>query len=161
MTRKTALVIGATGVSGRALVSHLEQRDDWSVIGVARKKPYFPTQARFLSLDLMDAASCNEGFKQASDATHVFYTAYRDHPVVAETRAPNTTMFTNALSAIEAAAKTLQHVCLVQGTKYYGQHLGPFKTPARETDPRPPIEHFYYDQQDLLMRRREGKAWSW
>jgi nucleoside-diphosphate-sugar epimerase len=70
-------------------------------------------------------------------------------------------MFTNALTAIDAAAKNLQHVCLVQGTKYYGQHLGPFKTPAKETDPRPPIQHFYYDQQDLLMRLREGKAWSW
>ena len=49
----------------------------------------------------------------------------------------------------------------VQGTKYYGQHLGPFKTPAKEDDPRPPIQHFYYDQQDLLMRLRQGKAWSY
>jgi nucleoside-diphosphate-sugar epimerase len=161
MSRKTALVIGATGVSGRALVSHLEQRDDWSVIGVSRKKPYFPTRARFLSVDLMDEASCRAGFQEAADATHMFYTAYADHPDVAQTRAPNTRMFTNALIAIEVAAKGLQHVSLVQGTKYYGQHLGPFKTPAQETDPRPPIQHFYYDQQDLLVRLREGKAWSW
>jgi nucleoside-diphosphate-sugar epimerase len=161
MSQKTALVIGATGVSGRALVNYLEQRDDWSVIGVSRKKPYFPTRARFLSVDLMDAASCREGFKDAAEATHVFYTAYADHPDIAQTRAPNTAMFTNALTAIDAVAKNLQHVSLVQGTKYYGQHLGPFKTPAKETDPRPPIQHFYYDQQDLLMRLREGKAWSW
>jgi nucleoside-diphosphate-sugar epimerase len=161
MSAKTALVIGATGVSGRALVSHLEQRDDWSVIGVSRKKPYFPTRARFLSADLMDEASCRAAFREAAGATHVFYTAYADHPDVAQTRAPNARMFANALSAIDAAAKGLQHVSLVQGTKYYGQHLGPFKTPAKETDPRPPIQHFYYDQQDLLMRLREGKAWSW
>jgi nucleoside-diphosphate-sugar epimerase len=161
MSRKTALVIGATGVSGRALVTHLERSDDWTVIGVSRKTPYFPTRARFLSVDLMDEASCRAGFREAADATHVFYTAYADHPDIAQTRAPNTAMFTNALTAIDAAAKGLRHVSLVQGTKYYGQHLGPFKTPAKETDPRPPIQHFYYDQQDLLMRLREGKAWSW
>lgn len=159
--KKTALVIGATGVSGRALISHLERQSDWDVIGVSRKKPYFETRARFLSVDLMDAANCREGFAAAADATHVFYTAYADDPDVKKTRVPNTRMFTNALTAIDACAKNLQHVSLVQGTKYYGQHLGPFKTPAKEDDPRPPIEHFYYDQQDLLVRTRQGKAWSY
>ena len=161
MIKKTALVIGATGVSGRALISHLERNDDWNVIGVSRKKPYFETRARFLSVDLMDEASCREGFKHAADATHVFYAAYADHPDVAQTRVPNARMFANAIPAIDATAKNLQHISLVQGTKYYGQHLGPFKTPAKEDDPRPPIEHFYYDQQDLLMRLRQGKTWSY
>src|SRR5882724_5970499 len=159
--QKTALVIGATGVSGRALISHLERQGDWNVIGVSRKKPYFETRARFLSVDLMDAASCRAGFREAADATHVFYTAYADAADVAKTRAPNARMFENALTAIDAAASNLQHVSLVQGTKYYGQHLGPFKTPAKEDDPRPPIEHYYYDQQDLLVRLRQGKSWSY
>jgi len=159
--KKTALIIGATGVSGRALISHLERQADWNVIGVSRKKPYFETRARFIPVDLMDEASCREGFSQAADVTHVFYTAYADDPDVAKTRVPNTRMFANALAAIDAAAKNLAHVSLVQGTKYYGQHLGPFKTPAKEDDPRPPIAHFYYDQQDLLMRTRAGKAWSY
>src|SRR5262245_23989285 len=161
MASKTALVIGATGMSGRALIGHLERDPDWDVIGVSRRKPYFETGARFLSIDLMDAASCREGFRDAAAATHVFYTAYADHPDIAQTRAPNVRMFANAIPAIEAAAESLRPISLVQGTKYYGAHLGPFKTPAKENDPRPPIEHFYYDQQDLLMRLREGKPWSW
>ena len=35
-----------------------------------------------------------------------------------------------------AASPALRRVVLVTGTKYYGSHLGPFKTPARESDPR-------------------------
>src|SRR5262245_45712756 len=113
--KKTALVIGATGVSGRALITHLERQPDWDVVGVSRKKPYFDTRARFISVDLMDAASCRDGFAAAADVTHVFYTAYADDPDVAKTRVPNTRMFTNALAAIDAHAKHLQHVSLVQG----------------------------------------------
>ena len=161
MASKTALVIGATGVSGRALISHLERNPDWEIIGVSRRKPDFDTRARFLPIDLMDAASCRAGFREAAAATHVFYTAYADHADIAQTRAPNVRMFANAIPAVEAAAGNLRHISLMQGTKYYGSHLGAFKTPAKESDPRPPIEHFYYDQQDLLMRSREGKAWSW
>jgi nucleoside-diphosphate-sugar epimerase len=157
---KTALVLGATGVSGRAIVTHLDQCDDWDVIAVARKPPTFTTKARFVPVDLLDPANCRAGLGGLTEVTHVFYTAYVDNPVIAETRLPNATMFANAMSVI-AAAENLRHVCLLQGTKYYGHHLGPFKTPAKEDDPRVGVPHFYYDQQDLLMTLREGKAWSW
>ena len=40
------------------------------------------------------------------------------------------------VTAIEQASRSLRRVVLVTGTKYYGSHLGPFKTPARESDPR-------------------------
>jgi nucleoside-diphosphate-sugar epimerase len=159
--KKTALVVGATGVSGRALIDHLEKQADWDVIGVSRKPPYFPTKARFVSVDLMDPTSCEEGLSGLSEVTHVFYAAYMDNKVIAETRAPNARMFANFLPAIEKAAPNLQHVCILQGTKYYGQYLGPFKTPAKESDPRIPVPHFYYDQQDLVVERSQGKGWSW
>lgn len=160
--QKTALVIGATGVSGRALIDHLDRQPDWNVIGVSRKPPYFPTQkTRFVHADLMDPQSCRDHLGGLSEVTHVFYTAYLDNKVIAETRAPNAAMFANVLPVIEQAAPNLAHVCLLQGTKYYGQYLGPFKTPAKETDPRIDVPHFYYDQQDLVMAASEGKAWSW
>ena len=157
---KTALVIGATGVSGRALLSHLETLPDWSVIGVARHGPYFPTRVRFVSADLLDAQSCRESLAELKEVTHVFYTAYQDHADVSRTREPNTRMFANAMTGI-ASLKKLQNVCLLQGTKYYGQHLGPFKTPAKESDPRIPIPHFYYDQEDLLLQLSEENSWAW
>jgi hypothetical protein len=65
------------------------------------------------------------------------------------------------MDGIEPVATRLCHVNLVHGTKWYGSHLGAYKTPAREDDPRlmPPI--FYYDQQDHIAQRQRGKAWSW
>ena len=159
--RKTALVLGATGVSGRALVSHLETLPDWDTIIVSRNAPYFPTKARFVSADLSDTQSCREALGGLSHVTHVFYMAYKDNPIIAQTREPNARMFENTLPVVEQAAKNLKHVCLLQGTKYYGQYLGPFKTPAKEGDARVSTPHFYYDQQDFLEKTREGKEWSW
>jgi nucleoside-diphosphate-sugar epimerase len=159
--KKTALVLGATGVSGRALLTYLEASPGWDVVAVARKPPYFPTKVRVVLADLMDAESCAQAFKDLRDVSHVFYTAYQDHPIFAETRIPNNRMFVNAFNAIEPVAQGLQHFCLLQGTKYYGQYLGPFKTPAKENDPRISVPHFYYDQQDFITDRQAGKKWSW
>ena len=50
---------------------------------------------------------------------------------------------------------------LVTGTKYYGVHLGPLKTPMRETDPRHMPPDFYFDQIDWLTAYQRGKRWSW
>jgi nucleoside-diphosphate-sugar epimerase len=49
----------------------------------------------------------------------------------------------------------------MQGYKVYGAHLGPFKTPARETDAGHMPPEFNVDQQAHLERRQIGKAWSW
>jgi hypothetical protein len=48
-----------------------------------------------------------------------------------------------------------------QGGKAYGADLGPFKTPAREDDPRLIGPNFYYDQEDLLRQRQRRKSWFW
>lgn len=117
--KKTALVIGATGVSGRALVEHLTGLPDWTVIAASRKAPYFETAARFVGVDLMNADDAATTLGGLSDVTHVFYTAYLDRPTVAETREPNTGMFANALGGL-VRLPCLAHVCLLQGTKYYG-----------------------------------------
>jgi hypothetical protein len=65
------------------------------------------------------------------------------------------------MDAIEPASPDLAHVNLMHGTKWYGNHLGPFKTPAKEDDPRHMPPNFYYDQQDLVAARQRGKTWTW
>jgi hypothetical protein len=57
--------------------------------------------------------------------------------------------------------RNLRHVTLYPGGKAYGCHLGPFKTPAREDDPRYLGVNFYYDQEDLLRTRQQRANWSW
>ena len=54
-----------------------------------------------------------------------------------------------------------ERVVLVTGTKYYGTHLGPFRTPARETDPRHAGDNYYFDQIDWLSAFQRGKLWTW
>jgi nucleoside-diphosphate-sugar epimerase len=49
----------------------------------------------------------------------------------------------------------------MQGYKVYGAHLGPFKTPARETDANHMPPEFNVDQQNFLEERQVGKSWTW
>ena len=70
-------------------------------------------------------------------------------------------MLGNLLDAVEPASPELAHINLMQGTKWYGNHLGPFKTPAREDDPRHMPPNFYYDQQDTVAARQRGRRWTW
>jgi len=161
MTRRVAVVLGATGVGGRALLSHLTKSPGWTVIAVSRKPPDFETSARHVAADMSDPQSCRVAAQSLSDATHVFYTGYTDRPTWVEQRAPNAAMLANMIDAIEPAAEALEHVCLLQGTKYYGHHLGPYRTPAREDDARHMPPNFYFDQQDYLVAKSRGKRWSW
>jgi nucleoside-diphosphate-sugar epimerase len=70
-------------------------------------------------------------------------------------------MLVNVVDAIEPVAPGLRHISLMQGYKVYGAHLGPFKTPARESDPPHMPPEFNVDQQDFLEHRQEGRAWTW
>ena len=67
-------------------------------------------------------------------------------------------MLVNTLDAIEPVAGGLEHVQPDAGaTMVYGAHLGPFKTPARESDPPHMPPEFNVDQQQFLERRQLGK----
>jgi nucleoside-diphosphate-sugar epimerase len=158
---KVALVIGATGVAGRAVVTHLSGLPDWEVIGASRRPAESNGRTDFIAVDLSDPGAAREGLAKAKRATHVFYAAYAHAPSWAEQCGPNTRLLVNAVDALESIAPDLQHICLLQGTKYYGSHLGPFRTPARETDPRHLPPNFYYNQQDFLEERQRGKKWTW
>jgi nucleoside-diphosphate-sugar epimerase len=70
-------------------------------------------------------------------------------------------MLRNVLDTVEPSSPDLRHVHLVEGGKYYGVHLGPYPTPAREDDSRHSYPNFYYDQEDLLVERQHGKRWTW
>ncbi|MCR6490495.1 SDR family oxidoreductase [Amycolatopsis sp. OK19-0408] len=148
MERKTALVAGANGIIGKNLVEHLRADGNWDVIGVSRKSG--------LAVDLLDAADTRAKVGALTGVTHLFYAAYQDRPTWAELVPPNLAMLTNLVGALDPAA--LEHVSLMQGYKVYGAHLGPFKTPARETDAGHMPPEFNVDQQRFL--ERWGGAWS-
>ena len=161
-TDKVAVVIGAQGVIGRNLVRYLEETGDWDVVGVSRRAAAPSSErVRHISVDLLDRSDTEQKLGSLRDATHIFYAAYQDRPTWSELVHPNLAMLTNAVTAIERASPRLEHVSLMQGYKVYGAHLGPFKTPARETDAGHMPPEFNVDQQDWLAARQQGKAWSW
>ncbi len=157
----TALVAGAGGAASKRLIEVLLTDPEWSVIALARTPRASRERCAFISVDLLDRAACARVLLNARSVTHVFYTARAKHGESGvESVDENVAMLRNVLDAIEPVA-SLQHVHLVQGTKYYGMHLGPFPTPAREDDARHMPPNFYYDQQDLLAARQRGRSWTW
>ena len=158
---KVAVVVGAQGVIGRNLVRHLESLEEWEIIGLSRRSSASSERVRHVSVDLLDQADTQAKLGGMSDVTHTFYAAYQDRPGWSELVAPNLAMLTNVVTAIEAAAPGLEHVSLMQGYKVYGAHLGPFKTPARESDAGHMPPEFNIDQQEWLAARQQGKGWAW
>ncbi|WP_328603089.1 SDR family oxidoreductase [Amycolatopsis sp. NBC_00345] len=151
-----ALVAGANGIIGRNLIEHLRGLGGWDVVGLSRRGG-----PGTIAVDLLDAADTRAKLADAGDTTHLFYAAYQDRPSWAELVAPNVAMLESLVNGLEPAAPGLRHVSLMQGYKVYGAHLGPFKTPARETDAGHMPPEFNVGQQAFLERRRAGQAWSW
>jgi nucleoside-diphosphate-sugar epimerase len=158
---KVAIVAGASGIVGRGLVDHLASLEDWDLIGLARKAHDDSSRARLLLVDLLDLDDCKVKLGGLGQVTHLFYAAYQERPTESEQVAVNGAMLRNLVTAIEAAAPSLEHVCLIEGVKAYGCQFGPYKTPAQETDPRHMPPNFYYDQEDFLRDQQRGKAWVW
>lgn len=159
MADKTCLIAGALGIAGRALVEHFEDKPDWDIVALSRRAPDYTSRARFLAVDLSDAEDCRTKLGRGLNVTHVFYAAHTQRTTAVEEVAPNLAMVRNLVTAIEGAS--LRHVLLLHGTKWYGNHLGPFKTPAKEDDPRHMPPNFYYDQQDWIEAYQRGKQWTW
>ncbi len=158
MTR-TAVVVGARGVIGSKLIEHLVG-GGWDVIGLSRRGGPDGPGIRHLAVDLLDSDQPRAAAAaELSRATHVFYAAYQDRPRWSELVAPNVAMLQRVLGMVRQAP--IEHVSLMQGYKVYGAHLGPFKTPARESDPPHLPPEFNVDQQDLLTQTAAERGFGW
>jgi len=158
--KKKALVAGALGITGRNLVKHLSGLEDWGVVALSRRAPEFKTRVPFLSVDLLSRSDCDEKLRALSDVTHVFFAAYTERQTEAEQVIANLALLRNLTETIESVAP-IERMVLVEGAKYYGAHLGPYKTPAKESDPRHMPPNFYYDQEDYLIEKAAEGRWTW
>lgn len=161
MKQNTALIVGAHGVIGSNLASHLAALGNWDIVGLSRRGGSSQGSVRHIAVDLLDIRDARETLGGLHDVTHIFYAAYQDRPSWAELVEPNVAMLRNVVDTVEPIARNLRHISLMQGYKVYGAHLGPFKTPARETDANHMPPEFNADQQDLLEDRQMGKSWGW
>jgi len=163
--QKKAVVVGALGVIGRYIVERLAAEPDWHVVGLSRREIADAPRYRHIAVDLLDAEDTTHKLTGLTDVTHFFYAAFQASPGSASNFAanvaPNRDILVNAVSAIDRASPHLKRVVLVTGTKYYGVHLGPLKTPMREADPRHAGPNYYFDQIDWLTGYQQGKTWDW
>ncbi len=159
--KNVVIVGGVNGVSGRAAAEQWAAVPETRVYGLSRRSMPLPPGVEGINVDLLNPEDVRQKLGHLNDVTHLVFGAYVEKADAAERTAVNVALVRNLLDVVEASSPALRHVTLYQGSKAYGADLGPFKTPAREEDPRLMPPNFYYDQEDLLRARQPGKPWHW
>ena len=158
-----ALVVGASGITGSALVEQLAG-SGWEVSGLSRS-PVPGSRARHVSADLRSPASLVPALADLRP-THVFFAAWSRQQTEAENIRVNAGMVRDLLAALGPQG-SLRHVALVTGLKHY---LGPFEaygqgdvpdTPFLEDAERLPVDNFYYAQEDELVAAAAAHGFTW
>ena len=153
-----ALVVGASGIIGNALVRELKDRPDWKVRAMPRT---FVVGVETIKVDLTDARATAQALEGARDTTHVFYAALKSGTDLLDEERINGGMLRNLLDGLKQVGAPLQRVVHYQGAKVYGVHLGPVQAPFYEDDPRHMTPNFYYAQEDLLRQRGAAGDFEW
>ncbi|WP_298805281.1 SDR family oxidoreductase [uncultured Pseudokineococcus sp.] len=158
-----ALVVGATGITGSALVRQLLDAG-WRTTGLSRRRPA-DDRAAHVAADLTSRASLEEALADVRP-THVFVGAWARQETEAENIRVNGGMVRDLL-AVLGPQGSVRHVALVTGLKHY---LGPFEaygqgempdTPFLEDAERLPVDNFYYAQEDQLFAAADAHGFSW
>jgi nucleoside-diphosphate-sugar epimerase len=157
-TKYSALVVGASGIIGNAVVRELRGRPDWQVRALPRT---FVDGVETIKVDLLDAQATRQALESARDTTHVFYAALKGGTDLLDEERINGGMLRNLLDGLKAVGAPLQRVVHYQGAKVYGVHLGPTQAPFYEDDPRHLTPNFYYAQEDLLRERSAAGEFEW
>ena len=153
------LVAGAYGVIGRRAALHFAAQPNTTVVGLSRRTGLHLEGVRMIPIDLLEPHDVRSKLGSLNEVTHIVFGAYIEKPTAREKSQVNVAILRNLLDVVEANSPGLEHVTFYQGGKAYGADLGPFKTPAREDDPRLMPPNFYYDQEDLLRSRQKSAKW--
>ncbi|KAB8244216.1 hypothetical protein BDV35DRAFT_395154 [Aspergillus flavus] len=135
----SAIVTGATGITGSAIVHHLCKDSFYDkVYSLSRSNPgYQDSKIQHEALDLQTSVDDMAKTLAGISAEYIYFCAYlaRDDP--AESSCINGVMLSNFIQALETtgAIKNLKRFVLTCGFKHYGVHLGNCKQPLLEDDP--------------------------
>ena len=158
-----ALVVGATGIAGSALVEQLVA-SGWRTTGLSRRTVDI-TGAEHVAADLSSRTSLEAALRELRP-THVFITAWSRQETEAENIRVNGAIVRDLL-AVLGPQNSVRHVALLTGLK---QYLGPFEsygvgvlpdTPFLEDAERRPVENFYYTQEDELFAAAAAYGFTW
>lgn len=187
VTGLSAIVCGASGISGFHALRALLDTPRWSRIFILSRSPLSTTAKSLLteeqlsrvthvSVDLLSSAESIAGeLKRANvKAEYLFYYAYLQPKSVIDPMSPdavkglietNVPMFQNLLYALPLANTIPRRILIQTGGKNYGAHVGRVRTPLVESDPQPRhiADNFYYHQEDALKsfcEKHPGTAWN-
>ncbi|KAI0811694.1 NAD(P)-binding protein [Xylaria sp. FL0064] len=172
----TAIVTGATGITGKAIVNALAESSEYDevyTLSRSQQSDHHP-KVKHATVDLQQPADeMAKSLSHIPPVTHIFFCAYLADPDEGEAARINGAMLANFLTALKQTGQIVDLQCFVLtcGLKQYGVHQGQPKNPMREDDPgflfwleqqdRPP--NFYYTQQRILEKAADdsGNTWSW
>jgi nucleoside-diphosphate-sugar epimerase len=165
MSGNTALIVGVSGIVGRAVADHLAALGGWTVLGLSRHAHDDLGDVKRASVDLMDANATTAAVAGLGKPTHVFVATWARQKTEAESCEVNGAMTRNAIQAAIAGG-AVKHVVLVTGLKHY---MGSFEnyaaheldTPFTEELPRVPGPNFYYTQEDILFELAAEHGFTW
>jgi hypothetical protein len=111
-------------------------------------KSRIPGDDIYIAVDLLDPADCRTKLGPLTNISHLFCLAITERSDPGATVSANANMFVNLVKTVEAAFPRSSTSTSLRAPG--GNHLGPYKTPTKEDDPRHMPPNFYYDQQDFL-----------
>lgn len=191
MPGKSALIFGASGVTGWSFVNEIlhdyPKQGVWDKVHALTNRPLsqeasaWPNDARLnivSGIDLLRGSQSDLEHELQSkvqdihEVTHVYYLAYKANKDVQKELDDAVAMFKRSTTAMDQLSPALEFVVLQTGAKMYGCHLLENRPPAdympvplSETHPRlkPPYHDllFYHPQLDWLTAYAKPKPWNW
>ncbi|KAJ5091045.1 NAD(P)-binding protein [Penicillium alfredii] len=169
----SAIVTGATGITGSAIVHHLLKDPSYDKIySFSRSNPgYKDPKIQHVTLDLQGSAQDMAKSLGRISAEYIYFCAYLVPQNPDDLSRVNSAMLSNFLQGLEfsGAAGKIKRFILTCGFKQYGVHIGQSKQPLLEDDPL--LENgaggaqwpliFYYDQQRILIEAAKKGSWEW
>ncbi|KAL5335884.1 hypothetical protein BJX70DRAFT_410203 [Aspergillus crustosus] len=165
----SAIVTGATGITGNAIVHHLCKDPSYQKIySLSRRNPgYDDPKIHHAKVDLQGSASEIANALAGISAEYIYFCAYMAHDDPNQLSLINGAMLAKFIAALETtgAIKILKRSILTCGFKQYSVHLGNAKQPFHEEDPllegEPWPLNFYLTQQRTLKDAARKNHWEW
>jgi len=187
---KSALIFGASGVSGWAFVNEMlndyPKKGVWGKVHALTNRPLkqgdslWPNDPRLnivSGIDLLQGSqeeleqTLKDRIEDVNKVTHVFYLAYKAGTDVQREVQEAVAMWQRSTIAMNHLSPSLEFVVLQTGAKAYGVHLlenhptNYIHVPLHESLPRlrPPYDTtvFYYQQIDWVKEYAKDKKWIW
>ncbi|RFU25892.1 hypothetical protein B7463_g10428, partial [Scytalidium lignicola] len=174
ITGKTAIVVGANGISGQYMLRLLAKYPErWTKIYALSRRPpqgFNSPQIKHVSVDLLAGVDSIQQVLETENVSgdYVFFFAYKESPSddgklwggQEQMVIDNSKMLRDLILALRE--RPFKRLVLQTGAKHYGIHIGPTVLPCKEDDPLVlTIPNFYYQQEDILKELGPKQNFDW